>query len=108
MSLAVASDCLHWTGITAEQKLVLFLLGDQSDEYGLCYPSLQRIQKTSCLSASDFEHVIRRLEAKGLLCYAGFDADLGNGYYVLPGRYRVPKGHPQPVGCRIPTIDRWA
>lgn len=108
MSLSVACDCLYWTGVTAEQKLVLFLLGDQTDEYGLCYPSFRRIQEIAGLADSEFNKVIRSLKAQGLFCYAGFDEDLGHGYYVLPGRYPVPKGHPQPAGRRIPTIDRWA
>ena len=45
-------EVMSWQVPNAQIKIILLILADHTDSYGVCYPSIERMTKLSCMSRS--------------------------------------------------------
>ena len=67
MSTHILSACWALSGMSSTQKLVLISLADQANDDGVCWPSIPRMVKRTCLSERAVRSAIRELEMLGIL-----------------------------------------
>ena len=67
MSTHILSACWALSGMSSTQKLVLISLADQANDDGVCWPSIPRTVKRTCLSERAVRAAIRELEMLGIL-----------------------------------------
>lgn len=79
----------------ATSKLVLLSLADRADDKGVCYPSIQRLERDTCCDRKTVMSALRQLESAGLI-----SAQKVNGkgsIYTLSVNQPVPETAPVAV-----------
>lgn len=67
MSIRIMTHVWEHQGVTPTQKLVLLALADWANDEGLCWPSIEKLCKKSCLSRRAVQTAIKSLSDIGLL-----------------------------------------
>lgn len=85
MSVVISAQC--WPlQLSATQKLVLVSLADQSNDEGVCWPSIASLMRRTCLSERAVRNALRALEDVRLLRTNARDGS-SNWYTVTPLAY---------------------
>ncbi|HHN2283740.1 TPA: helix-turn-helix domain-containing protein, partial [Pseudomonas aeruginosa] len=80
------SQCWPLQGMSAPQKSVLISLADNSNDDGVCWPSVARIAERTCLSERAVRNALRWLEdAKVLVSHPRHGRS--TWYTVTPASY---------------------
>ena len=65
-------EVMSWQVPNAQIKIILLILADHTDSYGVCYPSIDRITRLSCMSRSSVIRSINWLvENKIIIRHSG-------------------------------------
>ena len=90
MSTIIMSQCWPLGGMTAAQKAVLISLADQSNDDGVCWPSVGTISKRTCLSERAVQEALQWLQATGAV-FREYKVNSSTVYTVTPSRFDAAK-----------------
>lgn len=63
-------------------KLILLSMADRADEYNLCYPSIERLVKDTCLNKKTVQAGLISLMKMGLISDISLDVDANTPYPI--------------------------
>lgn len=63
-------------------KLILLSMADRADEYNLCYPSIERLVKDTCLNKKTVQAGLISLMKMGLISDINLDVDANTPYPI--------------------------
>lgn len=103
MSTRIMAEC--WSlKMTAAQKSVLISLADNSNDQGVCWPSISTICERTCLSERSVQQAIKWLESAGILSRKE-RSGRSTYYAVTPAAYAPPQDmHPRTT-CTPPPQE---
>lgn len=90
MSTIIMSQCWPLGGMSAAQKAVLISLADQSNDDGVCWPSVGTIAKRTCLSERAVQEALQWLQATGAI-FREYKTNSSTVYTVTPARFDPAK-----------------
>lgn len=97
MSTIIMSQCWPLGGMSPAQKAVLISLADQSNDDGVCWPSVGTISNRTCLSERAVQNAVKWLADAGLL-RARERSGTSSVYKITPAAYAPPQQmHPAPA-----------
>lgn len=112
MSTIIMTACWPLQGMSPAQKSVLISLADNSNDDGVCWPSVARIVERTCLSERAVRNALRWLEQSGVLS-AHHRTGRSTWYTVSPSSYNPgitcppasDAGVPRQEMPRTPALD---
>lgn len=90
MSTIIMSQCWPLQGMSSSQKAVLISLADQSNDDGVCWPSVGTIAKRTCLSERSVQEALQWLQATGAV-FREYKANRSTVYTVTPASFDPAK-----------------
>lgn len=102
MSTIIMSQCWPLTGMSPAQKAVLISLADQSNDDGVCWPSVGTISVRTCLSERAVQNAIKWLAQAGLLV-AKERSGTSTVYRITPAAYAPPQEMHPAAGAPTPA-----
>lgn len=90
--MSVAVSALVWANgpTKAADRLMLLAIADNSDDYGLAWPGMERLAAKCCVGPDAARATVRRLEAAGWL--STIRGGGGAGGHGVPNRYQINLG----------------
>lgn len=104
MSTVVMSACWPLQGMTPAQKAVLISLADNSNDEGVCWPSVARIAERTCLTERSVRYALRWLEEAKILT-AHMRAGRSTWYTVSPYSYDPGSKCPPATDAEVPRQE---
>ncbi|MEW5680426.1 helix-turn-helix domain-containing protein [Comamonas kerstersii] len=102
MSTILMSQCWPLSGMSPAQKAVLISLADQSNDDGVCWPSVGTISVRTCLSERAVQNAIKWLAQAGLLV-AKERSGTSTVYRITPAAYAPPQEMHPAAGAPTPA-----